>query len=86
MRDVPIFWGLKLVASEFLDPSPTSPLRHSSYSHAFTKPLLPSKVRRIVAWLGGTQAADGKARVERKSRPRSRSRLIQRAEQAQGGG
>src|SRR5262245_3775290 len=64
------------------DPSPTSPLRHPGYAHALTEALLSSEINRIVAYFGGAQAADRKAWVERKSRFRSSSCLIQRAEQA----
>jgi hypothetical protein len=68
------------------DPSRTLAFRHASQTHAFANPLPPRKICWIVAEFVGTQAADGIARVERKCRLRSGSRLIYRAEQPQGRG
>lgn len=62
-----------------------SPLGHSGQVHALIQAFAPSEEVRIIARIGGAQAADAEAWVERKSGRYSRSCLIQRALQTERG-
>ena len=73
-------------ASRRRGPLFTSPLRHPGHAHALIETLASGKEDRIVTRYVHADAANGEARIERKSRLCSGSRLTQRAEQAQGSG
>ena len=62
-----------------------SPFRHSGYPHALIKSLAFEKKNRIVALWISTVALYGEIRIERQPRLHGRPRLIQFAEQRQGG-
>src|SRR5262245_19602664 len=60
--------------------------RHASQAHAFANARALVEIACIVAWRAETKASNGKICIERKVCLCNRSRLIQRAEQAQDGG
>src|SRR5262249_49102036 len=64
----------------------SSPFRQAGKPQALSDTLPTSDVGRIVSHISRTEAADGEARIERKSRLCSRPRLVQRPTQSQRAG
>ena len=75
---IPLNAGLVSIIGQN-DPSATLPFRHSGNAHTIIDALAFGEESRIVARCADAEAADGKVWLERKSRLRSGSRLIQRA-------